>query len=69
MTGIKERALKYLQKHSKYSPVFNQTFVAVDTLTAMVEFAQQEKSEKDKQIKELQQACTNQFEHCRGNKQ
>lgn len=45
MKGIKARAKQYLQEHSKYNPVLKHTLVAVDTLTAMVEFAQQENAE------------------------
>lgn len=53
MTDIKDRAREYLAEHSKYSEVFGQTFVAVDTLTAMVEFAEQETKELKEQIKEM----------------
>ena len=42
MNDIENRAREYLAEHSEYSEVFGQTFVAVDTLTAMVEFAKQE---------------------------
>ena len=45
MKDIKDRAREYLIKHSEYSEVFDQTFVAVDTLTAMVDFAEQENAE------------------------
>ena len=45
MADIKDRAREYLAEHSEYSEVFGQTFVAVDTLTAMVEFAEQELKE------------------------
>lgn len=52
MADIKDRAREYIAEHSEYSEVFGQTFVAVDTLTAMVEFAEQEtkklEAEKDK---------------------
>lgn len=42
MADIKDRAREYLAEHSYYSEVFGQTFIAVDTLTAMIEFAEQE---------------------------
>lgn len=52
MADIKDRAREYIAKHSEYSEVFGGTFIAVDTFTAMVEFAEQEtkelKAEKDK---------------------
>ena len=52
MADIIDRAREYIAEHSEYSEVFGQTFVAVDTLTAMVEFAEQEikklEAEKDK---------------------
>ena len=35
---LENRAREYLAEHSEYSEVFGQTFVAVDTLTAMVDF-------------------------------
>ena len=41
MADIKDRAREYLAEHSEYSEVFGETFVAVDTLTAMVDFAEQ----------------------------
>jgi hypothetical protein len=53
MTDIKDRAREYLAEHSKYSEVFGQTFVAVDTLTAMVEFAEQETKELQAQIEKM----------------
>jgi hypothetical protein len=53
MADIKDRAREYLAEHSKYSEVFRQTFIAVDTLTAMVEFAEQETKELKEQIKEM----------------
>ena len=53
MKDIKDRAREYLIKHSEYSEVFDQTFVAVDTLTAMVDFAEQENAELQVQIKKL----------------
>lgn len=43
---LENRAREYLAEHSEYSEVFGQTFVAVDTLTAMVDFAEP----KEKQI-------------------
>ena len=45
MADIKDRAREYIAKHSEYNEVFGQTFVAVDTLTAMVDFAEQETKE------------------------
>ena len=45
MADIKDRAREYIAEHSEYSEVFGQTFIAVDTLTAMVEFAEQELKE------------------------
>lgn len=48
MADIKERAREYLAEHSEYSEVFGETFVAVDTLTAMVDFAEQENAELKK---------------------
>lgn len=45
MNDIKDRAREYLAEHSEYSEVFGQTFIAVDTLTAMVEFSKQETKE------------------------
>lgn len=42
MNDIENRAREYLAEHSEYSEVFGGTFVAVDTLTAMVEFVKQE---------------------------
>ena len=45
MNDIENRAREYIAEHSEYSEVFGQTFVAVDTLTAMVEFAKQETKE------------------------
>lgn len=42
MNDIESRAREYLAEHSEYSEVFGRTFIAVDTLTAMVEFAKQE---------------------------
>ena len=53
MADIKDRAREYLAEHSEYSEVFGQTFVAVDTLTAMVEFAEQETKELNAQIEKM----------------
>ena len=53
MADIKDRAREYLAKNSEYSEVFRQTFVAVDTLTAMVEFAEQETKELKAQIEKM----------------
>jgi len=50
MNDIENRAREYLAEHSEYSEVFGQTFVAVDTLTAMVEFSKQETKEKSDRI-------------------
>ena len=57
MADIKDRAREYLAKHSEYSEVFGQTFVAVDTLTAMVEFAEQETKDLEESNKEWQRTC------------
>ena len=58
MADIKDRAREYLAKHSEYSEVFGQTFVAVDTLTAMVDFAEQETKELKAQIEKMK-CCGN----------
>ena len=58
MTELKDRAREYLAEHSEYSEVFGQTFVAVDTLTAMVEFAEQETKELEAQIEKMK-CCGN----------
>ena len=58
MADVKDRAREYLAEHSKYSEVFGQTFVAVDTLTAMVEFAEQETKELQAQIEKMK-CCGN----------
>lgn len=56
MADIKDRAREYLAEHSEYSEVFGQTFVAVDTLTAMVDFVEQETKElKEEIIKALKE--------------
>lgn len=51
MNDIESRAREYLAKHSEYSEVFGGTFVAVDTLTAMVEFSKQENASLKEQHK------------------
>ena len=53
MADIKDRAREYIAKHSEYSEVFGETFVAVDTMTAMVEFAEQETKELQAQIEKM----------------
>ena len=58
MADIKDRAREYLAEHSEYSEIFGQTFVSVDTLTAMVEFAEQEIKELKAQIEKMK-CCTN----------
>lgn len=58
MADIKDRAREYIAKHSEYSEVFGQTFVAVDTMTAMVGFAEQETKELQAQIEEMK-CCEN----------
>ena len=58
MADIKDRAREYLAEHSEYSEVFGQTFVAVDTLTAMVDFAEQETKELEEQIEKMK-CCAN----------
>lgn len=50
MADIKDRAREYIAEHSEYSEVFGETFIAVDTFTAMVEFAEQETKELKAQI-------------------
>ena len=73
MADIKDRAREYLAEHSEYSEVFGQTFVAVDTLTAMVEFAEQETKELKAQIEKMK-CCQNckhsrtEYEHCKTDK-
>ena len=52
---LESRAREYLAEHSEYSEVFGQTFVAVDTLTAMVDFAEQETKELEKENTELEE--------------
>ena len=58
MADIKDRAREYLAEHSEYSEVFGETFVAVDTLTAMVDFAEQETKELKAQIEKMK-CCGN----------
>ena len=58
MADIKDRAREYLAEHSEYSEIFGQTFVAVDTLTAMVNFAEQETKELEAQIEKMKN-CRN----------
>ena len=50
MADIKDRAREYLAEHSEYSEVFGETFVAVDTLTAMVDFAKRETKELEQKL-------------------
>lgn len=54
---LENRAREYLAEHSEYSEVFGQTFVAVDTLTAMIDFAEQETKELEKENAELKSGC------------
>ena len=53
MNDIENRAREYIAEHSEYSEVFGETFIAVDTLTAMVEFSKQETKELEKENAEL----------------
>lgn len=55
MNDIKSRAQEYIAEHSEYSEVFGETFIAVDTLTAMVEFSKQETKELEKKNAELEE--------------
>ncbi len=48
---LEKEAREYLAEHSEYSEVFEETFVAVDTLTAMVDFAEP----REKRIEELKE--------------
>ena len=50
MADIKDRAREYLAKNSEYNEVYGEFFVAVDTMTAMIEFAEQETKELKEQI-------------------
>ena len=61
MNDIENRAREYLAEHSEYSEVFGQTFVAVDTLTAMVEFAKQETKDFEKENAELKKESKKSF--------
>lgn len=64
MNDIENKAREYLAEHSEYSEVFGQTFIAVDTLTAMVEFSKQETKEISGRInkaKELLKKCLNTY--------
>jgi len=65
MAEIKDRAREYLAEHSEYSEVFGETFVAVDTLTAMVEFAEQETKGLKAQIEKMRN-CRNCKKNCEG---
>ena len=47
---LEKEAREYLAEHSKYSEVFGEFFVAVDTLTAMLDFA----DPREKRIAELE---------------
>ena len=47
---LEKEAREYLAEHSKYSEVFGEFFVAVDTLTAMLDFAEP----REKRIKVLE---------------
>jgi hypothetical protein len=73
MADVKDRAREYLAEHSEYSEVFGVTFVAVDTLTAMVDFAEQETKELKAQIEKMKQCgnCGNRTigncEYCKRN--
>jgi hypothetical protein len=64
MADIKDRAREYIAKHSEYSEAFGQTFVAVDTFTAMVEFAEQETKELKAQIEKMK--CCEICKHYQG---
>ena len=58
MADIKDRAREYLAKNSEYSEVFGEFFVAVDTMTAMIEFAEQETKALKEQIEKMKN-CKN----------
>ena len=58
MADIKDRAREYLAKNSEYNEVFGEFFVAVDTMTAMIEFAEQETKELEAQIEKMKN-CRN----------
>jgi translation initiation factor 2B subunit (eIF-2B alpha/beta/delta family) len=55
MADIKDRAREYIAEHSEYKEVLGETFVAVDTLNAMVGFAEQETKALKEYNKELEQ--------------
>ena len=59
---LKKEAREYLAEHSEYSEVFGQTFVAVDTLTAMLDFAKRETKELEAQIEKMK-CCENCIHH------
>lgn len=73
MADIIDRAREYIAKHSEYSEVFGHTFVTVDTLTAMVDFAKRETKELEAQIEKMK-CCANckhsrtEYEHCKTDK-
>ena len=58
MADIKDRAREYLAKNSEYNEVYGEFFVAVDTMTAMIEFAEQETKELEAQIEKMK-CCSN----------
>lgn len=54
---LEKEAREYLAEHSKYSEVFGEFFVAIDTLTAMLDFAEPREKQIEidaKQIRALQ---------------
>ena len=51
---LEKEAREYLAEHSEYSEVFGQTFVAIDTLSAMVDFAEPREKRIAKLEKELE---------------
>jgi predicted sulfurtransferase len=53
MADIKDRAREYIAEHSEYKEVLGETFVAVDTLNAMVGFAEQETKALKEQIEKM----------------
>ena len=55
MADIKDRAREYLAKNSEYNEVYGEFFVAVDTMTAMIEFAEQETKELKEQIEKMKE--------------
>lgn len=62
MADIIDRAREYIAKHSEYSEVFGHTFVTVDTLTAMVDFAKRETKELEARIEKMK--CCAKCAHC-----